>query len=189
MHQSLARRRVLLFPVLLFSVACAKSPKAVEAPKSVARSERVSDANIAAIVVAANNADIAYANLAISKAQTAGVRAFAQSMLNDHNGVNQNTVDLVTRLGITPVENSVSLDLRDNSENTRDRLRDKDGTEFDRDYMDNELEYHNKLLKTIDDMLIPSATNPELKALLRNTRLAVTAHLEHAKAVRSSLKL
>jgi putative membrane protein len=55
--------------------------------------------------------------------------------------------------------------------------------------MDNELEYHNKLLKTIDDMLLPSALNGDLRTLLRNTRLAVTAHLEHAKAVRSSLKL
>lgn len=188
MLQSLASRSAL-FVLVLLAPACAKSPKVVEAPKTVSSSDRVSDANIAAIVVAANNADIAYANLALSKAQTPGVKAFAQTMINDHSGVNRNAVDLVTRLGVTPVENSVSLDLRDNSEVTRDRLRDQDGMDFDKDYMDNELEYHNKLLKVMDDMLIPSATNPELKTLLRNTRLAVTAHLEHAKAVRSALKL
>lgn len=189
MRVSVARRSALLLPVLLFAPGCAKSPQAVEAPKAVSRTDRVSDANIAAIVVAANNADIAYANLALSKAQTPGVRAFAQTMINDHTGVNRNATDLVTRLGLTPVENSVSLDLRDNSETMGDRLRDRDGMDFDKEYMDNELEYHSTLLKTMDDMLIPSATNPELKTLLRNTRLAVTAHLEHAKAVRSALKL
>ena len=189
MLQKLARPFALILPILVFVPACAKTPKPVEAPRSVSRTERVSEANIAAIVVAANNADIAYANLALSKAQTSGVRSFAQTMINDHSGVNRNAVDLVTRLGITPVENSVSLDLRDNAEAIVDRLRDKDGMEFDKDYMDNELEYHNTLLKTIDDMLLPSALNGELRTLLRNTRLAVTAHLEHAKAVRSSLKL
>ena len=189
MRSIVARRSALLLPILLFAPACAKSPQAVEAPKAVSRSERVSDANIAAIVVAANNADIAYANLALSKAQSPGVRAFAQTMINDHSGVNRNATDLVTRLGLTPVENSVSLDLRDNSETIRDRLRDNEGMDFDKAYLDNEMEYHNKLLQTMDDMLIPSAQNPELKTLLRNTRLAVTAHLEHAKAVRSSLKL
>lgn len=189
MLQSLARRTALLSSIVLIVPACARSPRAVEAPKQVTRTERVSDANIAAIVVAANNADIAYANMALSKAASPGVRAFAQTMLNDHNGVNRAVVDLVTRLGVTPVENSVSLDLRDNAEVTSDKLRDKDGAEFDKEYMDNEIEYHNSLLKTMDDMLIPSALNGDLRTLLRNTRLAVTAHLEHAKAIRSSLRL
>lgn len=189
MLQSLARRSALLLSLVLIVPACARAPRAVEAPKQVARTERVSDANIAAIVVAANNADIAYANMAMSKAMSPGVRAFAQTMINDHSGVNKATVDLITRLGVTPVENSVSLDLRDNSEVTRDKLRDRDGAEFDKEYMDNEIKYHNTLLKTLDDMLIPSAQNGDLRSLLRNTRLAVTAHLEHAKAIRSSLKL
>lgn len=188
MLQSLARRAALLLSVSLVVSACARSPRAVEAPRQVARTERISDANIAAIVLAANNADIAYANMALSKAASAGVRAFAQTMINDHGGVNQAAVDLVTRLGVTPVENSVSLDLRDNAEVIRDKLRDKEAGEFDREYMDNEIEYHNSLLKTMDDMLLPSALNGELRTLLRNTRLAVTAHLEHARAIRSSLK-
>jgi len=189
MLQSLARCSALLLSIMLVVPACARAPRVVEAPKQVARTERVSDANIAAIVVAANNADIAYANMALAKAASPGVRAFAQTMINDHNDVNRAAVDLIARLGLTPVENSVSLDLRDNAEVIRDRMRDKDGAEFDKDYLDNELEYHNSLLKTIDDMLLTSALNGELRTLLRNTRLAVTAHLEHAKAVRSSLKL
>jgi putative membrane protein len=188
MLHSLARRSAFFLSIVLAASACASSPQVAEAPRQVTRSDRVSDANIAAIVVAANNADIAYANMALAKATSPGVKAFAQTMLNDHSGVNTAAVDLVTRLGVTPEENSVSLDLRDNTEVVRDRLRDLDGTEFDRAYMDNEIEYHNTLLRTLDDMLIPSAQNAELKTLLRNTRLAVTAHLEHAKAVRSALR-
>jgi putative membrane protein len=189
MLQSLARRSALLLSVALIASACGGSAKVVDAPRTVSSSERVSDANIAAILVAANNADIAYANMALAKASSPSVKAFAQTMINDHGGVNKAVADLVTRLSLTPVENSVSLDLRDNAEAIRDRLRDKDGTEFDREYLNNEIEYHNTLLKTLDDMLLPSALNGEIRTLLRNTRLAVAAHLEHAKAVKSAAKL
>lgn len=186
MQKSLARGVALL--VLVMASSCARSPQMAEAPKSVARSERVSDANIAAIVVAANNADIAYANMALNKAVSAEVKAFAQRMIADHNGVNKAAVDLVTRLGVTPVETSISLDLRDKAEVIRDRLRQNDGVNFDRAYIDNEIEYHEGLLKTIDQTLLPSATNTELADLLRTTRPAVAAHLEHAKRIRPTLR-
>ena len=183
------RRGTLVLITLILASGCAKSAQVVEAPKAVSSGERVSDANVAAILLAANNADIAYANMALAKASNPGVKAFAQTMVNDHSGVNKAVTDLVTRLSLTPVENSVSLDLRDNAEVIRDRLRDRDGTDFDREYIINEIEYHNSILKTMDDMLLPSALNGELRTLLRNTRLAITAHLEHAKAVKSSAKL
>ena len=186
MQKSLARSAALL--VLVVSGACARSPQMAEAPKSVARSERVSDANIAAIVVAANNADIAYANMALNKAVSDEVKAFAQRMIADHNGVNKAAVDLVTRLGVTPVETSISLDLRDKAEVIRDRLRQNDGVNFDRAYIDNEIEYHEDLLKTIDQTLLPSATNAEVRELVRTTRPAVVAHLEHAKRLRPTLR-
>jgi putative membrane protein len=159
-----------------------------QAPKSVDRSARISDANIAAVVVAANNADIAYANMALNKAVSDEVKAFAQRMIADHNGVNKAAVDLVTRLGVTPVETSISLDLRDKAEVIRDRLRNNDGANFDRAYIANEIEYHEDLLKTIDQTLLPSATNTELRELLRTTRPAVAAHLEHARRIRPTLK-
>ena len=174
--------------LLASTAACARSPQMAEAPKSVARSDRVSDANIAAIVVAANNADIAYASMALNKAVSAEVKAFAQRMIADHNGVNTAAVDLVTRLGVTPVETSISLDIRDNAEVIRDRLREHEGVNFDRAYIDNEIEYHESLLKTIDQTLLPSATNVELRELLRTTRPAVAAHLEHAKRLRPTLR-
>ncbi len=186
MRNSLARTGVVL--LVLASAACARSPRMAEAPKAVGRTERISDANIAAIVVAANNADISYANIALNKAVSAEVKAFAQRMLSDHGGVNKAAVDLVTKLGVTPVESSISLDMRDKSEVIRDRLREKDGADFDREYIDNEIEYHEGLLKAIDETLIPSASNGELRDLLRNTRPAVAAHLEHAKRLRPSVR-
>lgn len=143
----------------------------------------LSDANIAAIVVAANNADILYADLALAKSQDAEVRGFATMTKKDHQSVNEAAVALVTRLKVTPVDNQVSFDLRDDAETKRLVMRDLEGFAFDSAYAANEVTYHTTVLGAIDAALIPSAQNAELKALLVAVRPAVAAHLEHATAL------
>jgi putative membrane protein len=145
----------------------------------------LSDANIAAIVVAANNADILYADLALAKSQDMEVRQFASMVRMDHESVNEAAAALVKRLGVTPVDNETSFDLRDDAETKRLILRDLEGAAFDSAYAANEVSYHRTVLGAIDDALIPSARNAELKALLVQVRPAVTAHLEHAEVLAS----
>ena len=43
------------------------------------------------------------------------------------------------------------------------------------------------MLDAVDKVLIPGASNAELKALLVKVRPAFVAHLEHAKKVQASL--
>jgi putative membrane protein len=47
--------------------------------------------------------------------------------------------------------------------------------------------YHEQVLGAIDQTLVPSAKNEELKALIVKVRPAFVAHLEHAKHIQSSL--
>lgn len=143
----------------------------------------LTDANIAAIVVAANNADILYADLALAKSQDAAVREFATMVKKDHQSVNEAAVALVTRLKVTPVDNEISFDLRDDAETKRLVFRDLEGFAFDSAYSANEVSYHQQVLGAIDGALIPSAQNTELKALLVQVRPAVAAHLEHARTL------
>jgi putative membrane protein len=145
--------------------------------------EAVTDANIAAIVVTANTADILYAEMALAKSQDADVRAFANMMKKDHESVNEAATALVTRLGVTPEMNTIAFDLRDDAETKRLTLRDFEGFAFDSAYAANEVAYHTTVLGAIDGVLIPSAANAELKALLEQVRPAVAAHLEHAKTL------
>lgn len=143
----------------------------------------LSDANIAAIVVAANNADILYADLALAKSTDDGVRNFAMMVKKDHQSVNEAAVALVTRLKVTPVDNQISFDLRDDAETKRLTFRDLEGFAFDSAYSANEVSYHTTVLGAIDGALLPSARNVELRALIAQVRPAVAAHLEHAKAL------
>ena len=145
------------------------------------------DAQIAAIVVAANQVDINAGKLAKSKASNKEVKAFAQRMITDHTGVNKSAVDLVTKLKVKPEENETSKSLKSGGADTIKRLKGLKGKEFDKAYVDNEVSYHQTVLAALDNTLIPNAQNDELKALLVKVRPAFVAHLEHAKQIQASL--
>jgi putative membrane protein len=154
----------------------------------LAQAPQPTDPQIAAIVVAANQVDIDAGELAQSKAVNPDVKAFAARMVVDHSGVNKAAADLVRKLEVTPEENPVSRRLREEGDKALERLRALAGAAFDRAYVDREVAYHQAVLQTLDEMLIPSATNTELKALLVKVRPAFVAHLEHAKQLQATLR-
>jgi putative membrane protein len=146
-----------------------------------------SDAQIAAIVVTANQMDIDAGKLAELKAHNADVKAFAKQMITDHTGVNKQAVALLTRLKVTPEDNTTSQGLaagrRDNLEN----LKTLNGSAFDKAYSDHEVAYHQQVIAAIDKTLIPNAQNADLKALLVAVPPAFVGHLEHAQQIQATL--
>ena len=78
----------------------------------------VSDPQIAAIVVAANQVDINAGQYMLEKTTNPEVKDFAQKMVNDHTAVNKSAVDLVTKLKVTPEENDTSRSLEAGGERT-----------------------------------------------------------------------
>jgi putative membrane protein len=145
------------------------------------------DPQIAAIVVTANQVDIDAGKLAVKRSHTKDVRDFAQRMITDHTGVNKSAVELVTKLHVTPQDNPTSQSLKAGGEENLKNLHSLKGSEFDKAYVDHEVAYHEQVLDAVDKVLIPSATNAELKALLVQVRPAFVAHLEHAKRIQAEL--
>jgi putative membrane protein len=145
------------------------------------------DAQIAAIVVTANQVDIDAGKLALTKASSAKVKDFAQLMITDHSGVNETATKLVSKLNVTPEPSATSDSLKQGGEQKRAGLQKLSGASFDRAYVANEVAYHQSVLDAVDKTLIPNARNAELKALLVKVRPAFVAHLEHAKQLQSSL--
>jgi len=145
------------------------------------------DAQIAAIVVTANQVDIDAGKLAASKSHTADVKAFAKRMITDHTGVNKSAVDLVTKLKVTPEDNATSQSLKAGGEQNLANLKGLKGAAFDKAYVDHEVAYHEQVLDALDKVLIPNAQNAELKALLVQVRPAFVDHLAHAKTIQASL--
>jgi putative membrane protein len=179
--------------VVVAGGACAShsmenSDSMAAAPRSEQRATApLTDANIAAIVVAANNIDIKNGELALERSSRSDIRAFAQTMITDHSGVNKAAVDLVTKLKVAPVENATSMGLVASADVTRAALAAKPRSDFDRAYIANEVDYHRAVLMAIDDALIPAAQNAELRALLVAVRPAVAAHLQHAESLKQQV--
>jgi len=141
----------------------------------------VSDAQIAQIVVTANQIDIDNAKIALAQSKTASVDEFANLMIKDHTAVNKDAVALVTKLGVKPEPSDTSKSLQSAADTNQAKMRTLKGAEFDRAYLENEVAYHKQVLGAIGDVLIPNAQNAELKKMLVDVKPAFQAHLDHAE--------
>lgn len=197
-------RTALFVAVLLTAAACKK--KQDEAPASPATAPTVAqpgsptpappptppastlnDAQIAAIVVAANQVDIDAGQLALKKSKNPEVKKFAERMVTDHTAVNKAAVELVTKLKVTPQDSDTSKSLASGGSDARAKLEKLEGDAFDRAYVDNEVAYHEAVIGVLKTQLIPAASNQELKDALVGAQPAFDAHLQHAKQIQSAL--
>lgn len=147
------------------------------------------DAQIVALTIAANTADSSAGELAQNRAQDPQVREFARMMVQDHGAANQRIQELVRRLNIRP--DTAWGDNRTLLEESRDQVRElqsKNGAEFDREYIDQEVDMHQDVLEKLDEDLIPKADNAELKTLLQETRQSVQRHLDRARELQNTLR-
>lgn len=157
-------------------------------PSAPAQAEKtLTDPQIAAIVVAANQVDIDAGQQAIKKAKNPEVKKFAQQMVTDHTAVNKAAVDLVTKLKVTPEPTDASKALTDGGASKLAALAKLDGDAFDKAYVDNEVAYHKAVIGVLNSQLIPSASNDELKSTLVGVKPAFDAHLKHAEQVQAAL--
>jgi putative membrane protein len=169
---------------------CAAAPLAIaimmvlsSTTVSAQKASKLSDPEIASAAVVANQNDIDFARIAKQKSKNAEVLKFAQTMANDHKAVIDQAVALVTKLKVTPKDNAVSRKLKADAVKTQQMLRSKSAKAFDKAYIDNEVAYHKAVIAAVETVLIPQATNAELKALLQNVVPALRAHLDHALMV------
>lgn len=145
------------------------------------------DAQIASIVVTANQVDIDAGKLAMATSSNTEVKAFAQRMITDHSAVIKAGSELLAKLNITPQDNPTSESLKADGDKNLGHLKGLTDGAFDKAYMDHEVAYHEQVIGALDKTLIPSTTNAELKALLVKARPTFVAHLEDAKRIEASL--
>lgn len=147
----------------------------------------LTDPEVAHVAVTANSIDIELGRLALTKATSPAVKAFAQSMVESHTAVNARAADLARKLGVTPADNDVSRGLLKGAGDARAGVEKLSGGAFDRAYIGREIAYHEAVLGALDGVLIPTTENAELRRLLVEVRPAIAAHLIHARTVASSL--
>lgn len=165
-------------PAAVQSAAPAQEQSAAAAPN---------DAQIASIVVTANQVDIDAGKLAESKAHSKDVKSFAKQMVKDHTSVNKAAMALAKRLKVTPENNDTSKGLKQAGQDNIAHLKTLKGAAFDHAYVANEVSYHQTVIDALDKTLLPHTQNAELKALLEKSRPTFVEHLEHAKKLEAML--
>jgi len=146
------------------------------------------DPQIAHIAYTAGQIDIEAAQQALQKSQNKDVRAFATNMETDHKAVNDKALALVKKLNVTPEDNDTSKALTKQAADKRAELAKLSGAAFDKAYIDNEVAYHKTVDSALENTLIPSASNAELKDLLKTGLKIFQGHEQHAEHVAAEFK-
>jgi putative membrane protein len=148
----------------------------------------ITDDEITEIMKTANNAEIDAGKVAKKNAADGQVKEFADMMIKDHEDNLKHVKDLskVEKIKMKSSDDSKSLK-KDASDKLSD-VKKKKGLEFDKAYMQMQVDMHKQLLADLDNKLIPQAQNQNLKIYLQSTRESVQKHHAKAEEVLSSLK-
>ncbi len=149
-------------------------------PASESPAPALDDATIVAIFDNANTADIETGKLAAKRGQSNEVRQFGAMLARDHEMVRQQGRDLAKKLGVTPTPPAGDKSLQNQAAVIR-RLSALNGAQFDRAFLQREVQFHKDVIAAIKTTLLPAIRNEELKALVVKVAPAFEAHLQMAE--------
>ena len=138
------------------------------------------DPTIVAIFDHANTADIETGRVATQRGHSKEVRQFGAMLARDHAMVRQQGRDLAQKLGVTPTPPSGDQSAKDQAALIR-RLSGLRGAEFDRAFLQHEVQFHKDVIAAIKTTLLPAIRNEELKALVVKVAPAFEAHRQMAE--------
>ena len=141
----------------------------------------LNDLEIAHVAYTADNIDIRYAYLALAKSKNPVVLEFAETMVRDHTGVNEQALALLQKLGAQPQDNFLSQQLNQQADQLIKEMSALDGEEFDKRYAENELAYHKAVNGLVEDVFIPNIENPQMKDLFGQALVIFKSHQQHAE--------
>ncbi|MGB7211174.1 MAG: DUF4142 domain-containing protein [Gemmatimonadales bacterium] len=144
------------------------------------------DPTIVAIFDAANTLDIATGDLASKRGHDPKVRALAAQMAHDHSVVRQQGRDLAKKLGVTPTPPAGDKSAADQAAVLK-MLSGKHGADFDKAYLQQEVEFHTAVIKAVTTTLLPAIQNAELKAFVEQVAPAFQGHLLAAQDLQKQL--
>lgn len=147
----------------------------------------MSDAHILGSLVAINENEISGASHAVTEEVSPEVKGFAQMLHQEHGKNLDMTMKLAEKIGVTPVETEQVDKMRVEAAGHLAELVPLEGERFAQAYVGQAVKEHQKVLSMIDDKLLKSAQNEELKKHLQATREHVAMHLEEAKKLLESV--
>jgi putative membrane protein len=146
-----------------------------------------SDANIVALLDEANMADSAAGSIAATKGTAAAVRDFARRMERDHHQLRAQGAALAKKLNVTPSAPSDDPVQPMASSETNTLNSTAKGKDFDKAYIDAEVNAHKAVLDLATKAAAQTQT-AELKNLIQKAAPVIKGHLDKAESIQKTLK-
>jgi len=171
-----------LFVAAIGLAACQSSEKAATGVQSAAQAQMTptlstTDANFINTVGAGGHAEIAFGQVAQSQATRTDVRAFAAQMVSDHTTAGNELTTLAQNKKMTPPSD---MDLVHKSK--FDQLKNTYGSEFDRVYMQGQVEDHTAVVNAFQTE-ITNGTDADVKAFAQKYLPTIQQHLNYARQI------
>lgn len=148
---------------------------------AAAASISAADRSALGVLNAINDHEIALGKQALEKHVGDAVAKHAQRMIDEH-GRNRTQTDALN-------PNPDSADARAQAAAGRkilDQLSEKSGDAYRQAYVQAMVAGHTDALSTLDQRLLPAATNPQVQAHLQRTRERIAQHLEQTLALQDA---
>jgi len=146
-----------------------------------------SDANIVAMLDEANAADSSAGAIAATKGTAAAVRDFARRMMRDHHQLRAQGAALAKKLNVTPSAPSDDPVPGMAQEETNTLNSTAKGKDFDKAYIDAEVNAHKAVLDLATKAAAQTQT-AELKNLIQKAAPVIQGHLDKAESIQKTLK-
>lgn len=162
-------------------LSCLLALPLVAARPALSRSH-LDDTAILATFDQVNGFDIETARLGAVRGSSETIRALAADVLRDHSMVVQMARDLGIRAGIkyqVPTDDPASR----THQAAMTELGKLTGQAFDAAYLKHEVAFHDAAVRAVKEVLLPSATNPELRSLLETVLPGFEHHLAMTRAL------
>jgi putative membrane protein len=148
---------------------------------------KLDDATIVAIFDAANTYDIETGSIAARKGSSSAVRDFGAMLERDHKNVRAQGRELAKSLNVAPTPPK-DFALAKAHVAARQSLNTLSGKEFDRAFLQHEVDFHNAVIDAVTTTLLPATENAQLKDLETKIAPAFVAHRDRAQSLLHELK-
>ena len=149
-----------------------------------ASNEPKNDAEIFALISQGNDAEVSSSELATKNASNAEVKAFARQMIADHSAMKKEGTAVAKALAVSPTDSTQAK--QDAMNDDLNDLKDKKGADFDKAYMDMQVQAHQKTLADLQSFEA-KAQNADLKKMITGAIPKVQAHLTKAQALQQQV--
>jgi putative membrane protein len=165
------------------STPAAPMPAAANGAQNPAQ---LTDAEILGIVQAVDENEVAAASKAEKKKIGSDAMAYAKMLRKEHKADEAATKKIGKQIDAKPATSKTADELRAKGKDELSMLSSKDGSEFEKGYIDAMVNGHTEVLGLIDGTLMPNAHTDAVKSHLTEVRGHVAMHLEQGKRLQGA---